>query len=304
MDQQGSPEESSQLTNGLTSPPSANSLNNPMSADSFIAAAQSSLDHIVSYYDRLTSISPLSKVEPGYLRPLLPDAAPESPESWSVIQSDVERLIEPGLTHWQSPNFMAFFPCSSTYPGMLGELYSAAYTAPAFNWQCSPAVTELETVVMDWMCKLFGLSKSFLSEGEGGGVIQGSASEACVTCIVAAREKTISQHTAGLSGEAKDSKRAEVMAKLVVLGSEQAHSSIAKGALIAGVRHRSIHARTEDNFALTHDTVSAALQQCRNDGLIPFFLSLTLGTTNTCAVDDFAGLSPLLTSLQDRKSVV
>ncbi|CAF9921235.1 MAG: hypothetical protein GOMPHAMPRED_002265 [Gomphillus americanus] len=295
IDRQEPPEQASPLTNGSSN---MASLNNPMSASSFVAAAQSSLDYIVSYYKRLTSISPLSQVKPGYLRPLLPASAPESPEPWSTIQSDIERLIEPGLTHWQSPNFMAFFPASSTYPGMLGELYSAAFTAPAFNWQCSPVVTELETVMMDWMCKLFGLSEDFLSEGEGGGVIQGSASEAVVTCIVAAREKALLQHTAGLSGEAKDQKRAEVMAKLVALGSEQAHSSVAKGALIAGVRHRSIHARTEDHFALTHDSVSTALQQCQNEGLIPFFLSLTLGTTNTCAIDDFVGLSPLLAPLQ------
>ena len=298
IDLQEAPERATHLTNGPSSPSNTTSLNNPMTGSSFVAAARSSLDYIVSYYQRLTSISPLSQVKPGYLRPLMPDTAPESPEPWSIIQSDIERLIEPGLTHWQSPNFMAFFPASSSYPGMLGELYSAAFTAPAFNWQCSPVVTELETVMMDWMCKLFGLSKDFLSEGEGGGVIQGSASEAVVTCIVAAREKALSQYTAGLPEETKDQKRAEVMAKLVALGSEQAHSSVAKGALIAGVRYRSIHAKTQDHFALTHESVSNALQQCRNEGLIPFFLSLTLGTTNTCAIDDFAGLSPLLTPLQ------
>lgn len=284
------------ISNGIDS--SENTLNTPMSASSFLDAAHSSLDHIVSYYNSLPTIQPLSQVKPGYLRPLLPSSAPENPEPWSQIQTDITRVIEPGLTHWQSPSFMAFFPAASTYPGMLGELYSAAFTAPAFNWQCSPAITELETIVLDWMCKLFGLSEDFLSQGEGGGVIQGSASEALVTCLVAARERTLEQHTIGLTGEAKETKRAEVMSKLVALGSEQAHSSAAKGALIAGVRYRSIHASTKDGYALTHASVSTALDYHRSAGLIPFFICLTLGTTNTCAVDDFASLSPLLNPLR------
>src|SRR5262249_14883601 len=148
-----------------------------------------------------------------------------------------EAKIMPGLTHWQSPNFMAFFPATATYPSMLGELYSAAFTAPAFNWLCSPAVTELETVVLDWMAQAMGLPEGYMSTSSegGGGVIQGSASEAIVTCMVAARERVLRRRAdeEGLQGNAREKRIEELRAKLVALGSDQAHSSTAKAALIA-----------------------------------------------------------------------
>ena len=180
---------------------------------------------------------------------------------------------------------------------MLGELFSAAFTAPAFNWLCSPAVTELETIVLDWLAQILHLPPCYLSQGEGGGVIQGSASEAIVTAIVAARERYLAKACEGLEGESREAKKAEVQGRLVALGTEQSHSSTAKGALIAGVRYRSIHCRTEDDFALTGKSLQAMLEKCRNDGLEPFYLTTTLGTTNTCATDHFSEISLVL---QDR----
>ena len=183
---------------------------------------------------------------------------------------------------------MAFFPASSTYPGMLGELYSAAFTAPAFNWLCSPAVTELETVVLDWLAELLALPKCYLSEGEGGGVIQGSASEAVVTVMVAARERAIRNALLDIEeGEEREKKVGEMRAKLVALGSDQSHSSTAKAALIAGVRYRSVPCRVEDYLAMTGAGLQATLEQCERDGLVPFYLTTTLGTTATCATDRF-----------------
>ena len=194
----------------------------------------------------------------------------------------------------QSPKFMAFYPASSTYPGILGELFSAAFTAPAFNWLCSPAMTELETIVLDWLAQILHLPECYLSKGEGGGVIQGSASESAVVAIVAARERYLSRACHGLEGKEKEAKRAELQSRLVALGTDQSHSSAAKGALIAGVRYRSIHCRTEDDFALTGEGVENMLQECRQDGLEPFFLLTTLGTTNTCAVDRFAEIKQVV----------
>jgi aromatic-L-amino-acid decarboxylase len=133
----------------------------------------------------------LPSVKPGYLRPLLPKGPPEDGEAWDTIQADIDRLIIPGLTHWQSPKFMAFFPCNSSFPAMIGDMYSGAFNAAAFNWICSPAITELETVMMDWVCSLIGLPECFLSssKNEGGGIIQGTASEVVVTAVVAAMVK-------------------------------------------------------------------------------------------------------------------
>lgn len=194
----------------------------------------------------------------------------------------------------QSPNFMAFFPASSSFPGMLGELYSAAFTAPAFNWICSPAVTELETIVLDWLAKLFNLPDCYLSTARGGGVIQGTASEAIVTVVVAARDKYLRETTAHLTGLELEDAIAYKRSKLVALGSEASHSSTQKAAQIAGVRYRSIPVSMEDGFALTGARLEAALKECKDQGLEPFYLTTTLGTTATCAIDDFSAIAAVL----------
>ncbi|KAM3150441.1 Tyrosine decarboxylase 2 [Botrytis cinerea] len=265
-----------------------------MDSKQFREAATSAIDEIIQYYDNIHERRVISNVEPGYLKKILPDGPPEEGESWAEIQKDIESKIMPGLTHWQSPNFMAFFPASSTYPGMLGELYSAAFTAPAFNWICSPAVTELETVVMDWLAKLLNLPDCYLSSTHGGGVIQGSASEAIVTVMVAARDKYLRETTEGLSGIELEDAIAYKRSKLVALGSEMAHSSTQKAAQIAGVRFRSIPVLASNDFAMTGDDLEKVLKECKSQGLEPFYLTSTLGTTSTCAVDDFASIATVL----------
>jgi aromatic-L-amino-acid/L-tryptophan decarboxylase len=191
---------------------------------------------------------------------------------------------------------MAFFAASSSWPGILGELYSAAFTAPAFNWICSPAVTELETIVMDWLAKLLNLPTCYLSSGEGGGVVQGSASEAIVTVMVAARDKYLRETTAHLSDEEKEDAIGYKRAKLIALGSAQSHSSTQKAAQVAGVRYRSVPIGLEDGFEMTGLALQKTIEECNAQGLEPFYLTTTLGTTNTCAVDDFASIASVLQS--------
>ena len=194
---------------------------------------------------------------------------------------------------------MAFFPASTTYPSMLGELYSAAFTAPAFNWLCSPVVTELETIVLDWLAGMLGLPSCFLSKGEGGGVIQGSASEAIVTVMVAARERFLRQACKGFEGKALEERTASVQSRLVALSSEQSHSSTTKAAQILGVRHRSIVTHMKDNLALTGESLRSALEGCERDGLYPFYLTTTMGTTATCATDLFEEIKNVVQSYPD-----
>lgn len=206
----------------------------------------------------------------------------------------------PGLTHWQSPNFMAFFPANSTFPAMLGELYSAAFTAPAFNWLCSPAVTELETVVLDWVAQLLGLPECYLSKGEGGGVIQGNASEAIVTMMVAARERIVRRRFEGMEeGEEKERKMGEMRPRLVALGSEHAHSSTHKGANIVGTKYRSVPAPKDTGFTMTGAALRKKIEECKSQGLEPFYLTATLGTTATCAIDDFEGIAEVIRDYPD-----
>lgn len=265
-----------------------------MTSSQFESAANSAVSDIAQYYNTLPDRPVLPSIAPGYLQKLLPQSAPATPESWDQIRGDIESKIMPGITHWQSPNFMAFFPASSTYPGILGEMWSAALTAPAFNWLCSPAVTELETIVLDWVAQMLALPSGFHSQGTGGGVIQGSASEAIVTVMVAARERYIRQIIAKenlTSEEDIEDRSCELRSKLVALGSNQAHSSTQKAAIIAGTRFRSIHVTRSTNLALTGDSLRAKIEQLQAKGLEPYFCTVTLGTTNTCATDDFASIA-------------
>ncbi|KAK0643548.1 pyridoxal phosphate-dependent transferase [Cercophora newfieldiana] len=270
-----------------------------MDSKEFREAAISSIDEIVNYYDNISERPVVSTVEPGYLRKLLPSEAPEDGEAWSDIQQDIEAKILPGITHWQHPNFHAFFPCATSFPSILGELYSAALSGACFNWICSPAVTELETIVLDWLAKLLGLPECFHSTGptNGGGVIQGSASEAVLTAMIAAREKHLRETVpSSLEGDAREDAIALKRSRMVALATTATHSSTKKAALILGVRFITIPVTSTTSFALTGSLLTAALASCRARNLEPFFLTATLGTTDTCAVDDFPSISSALST--------
>ncbi|KAK4152506.1 hypothetical protein C8A00DRAFT_44455 [Chaetomidium leptoderma] len=273
-----------------------------MDSQAFREAATATIDEIITYFDTLNTRNVVSSVEPGYLRKLLPSEAPQEGEPWADIQKDVEAKIMPGITHWSHPGFHAFFPCATSYPSILGELYSSALSGACFNWICSPAVTELETIVLDWLAKTLGLPPCFLSTGptRGGGVIQGSASEAILTAMVAARDKYLRETTVPAASpltEEEQEREDAIMIKrsrMVALATTRTHSSARKAALILGVRFRAIRVREEDGYALTKDGLAAALAECKAQGLEPFFLAATLGTTDVCSVDDFAGISEAL----------
>ncbi|KAG4275813.1 aromatic-L-amino-acid decarboxylase [Fusarium proliferatum] len=259
-----------------------------MDSAEFREAARTAIDEITDYYDNVSSQRVVSDVKPGYLRPLLPSSAPLEGESWSDIHADIESKILPGITHWANPRFMAFFPCSSSYPAALAEMYSNTFNGAHFNWICSPAVTELETIVMDWLAKALGLPECYLSGGSthGGGVIHGSASEAILTVMCAARDKYLAAVTKGMDEDAVWG----VRSKLVALGSAGSHSSTKKAAQILGVRFVAIPVTEEDGFAMTGRAVAKTVAELRARGLEPFYLTATMGTTDVCAVDDFAGI--------------
>lgn len=182
---------------------------------------------------------------------------------------------------------MAYFPASTSYPSMLGELYSSALNVSAFNWECAPAVTELEIIVMDWLAKMLKLPSCYLSLGMGGGIIQGTTSEAILSLMVAARERYLDANTAHLSGYEKNEVIAHRRLRLVALASEAAHSCTQKAAMILGIRYRSVPVDIEDGFSMTGAALASTLSQCHQEGLEPFYLTATLGTTATCAVDRF-----------------
>ena len=181
---------------------------------------------------------------------------------------------------------------------MLGELYSAAFSCPAFNWTCSPAVTELETIVLDWLAQLLTLPECFLSKGKGGSVIQGSASEAILTVMVAARERYLDSRCQDLESKEREEQRACMLHRMVAFGSSQTHSSTEKAARVLGLRYMAIPTDIADDFALTGTKLHDALEHCKIEGLEPFFLTSTLGTTNTCAIDRFGEIAQCLRDME------
>ncbi|TKX19311.1 L-aspartate decarboxylase-like protein [Elsinoe australis] len=267
-----------------------------MTSQDFEVRAEEVIKDISSYYNTLQDRPVLPSIEPGYLQKLVPSSPPEDGEPWSNIRSDIESKIMPGITHWQSQKYMAFFPANSTYPSILAEMWSAALTSANFNWICSPAVTELENIVMDWMAQALHLPSGFMSQGKGGGVIQGSASEAVATTMIAARERYLKTLTANenFSSESdREDREFTLRGKMVALASAETHSSAHKAAMITGVRYRSIPTSAKDNFSLRAPAVRSTLEKLTAQGLHPFHLTLTLGTTNTCAIDDFAAIAAL-----------
>ncbi|KAJ1524454.1 hypothetical protein ONE63_010951 [Megalurothrips usitatus] len=263
--------------------------NGHMSPDEFREFGKAAVDFIADYIENIRDRPVLPAVEPGYLAPLLPTECPEEPEPWQAVMQDLERHIMPGVTHWHSPSFHAYFPTANSFPGVVGELLSAGLGVIGFSWITSPACTELEMIVMDWLGKLLGLPEEFLhcSAGRGGGVIQGSASEATLVAMLAARDRTVRRVRA-------DNPRltdGEVRAKLVAYTSDQSNSSVWKSGLLGAMPMRQLP--TDADGALRGDVLDAAIRSDRHKGLIPCFVVSTLGTTGTCAFDNLEELGPV-----------
>ena len=247
-----------------------------MSIEEFRRNGREVIDWIADYYERIESFPVLSRVQPGEIRDSLPKEAPSSGESFDTLLRDVENLILPGITHWQSPNFFAFFPCNASAPAILGDLLSSGLGIQGMLWATSPACTELETHVLDWLVQMLGLPEKFLSTSTGGGVIQDSASSASLCAILAARERATSYacNKHGCKGE------------LAVYASPQAHSSIEKGVRIAGLGDQNLRLIDVDaRLGLRPDALAAQIARDREAGKIPCIVCATVGTTSSNALD-------------------
>ncbi|XP_028919953.1 aromatic-L-amino-acid decarboxylase [Ornithorhynchus anatinus] len=260
-----------------------------MNINEFRKRGKEMVDYIAHYMEEIDKRQVFPEVQPGYLRNLIPDSAPQEPETFEDVMRDVDRIVMPGVTHWHSPYFFAYFPTASSYPAMLGDMLCGAIGCIGFSWVASPACTELETVMLDWLGRMINLPEEFLAgrDGEGGGVIQGSASEATLVTLLAARMKAI-RHI-----RSKNPKLTEtaVMEKLVAYASDQSHSSVERAALIGGVKFKTIP--SDDKFAVRGATLRKILDEDRAAGLIPFFFVATLGTTPCCSFDKLEELGPI-----------
>lgn len=245
-------------------------------ADEFRRAGHDLVDWIAGYWERIEDFPVLSRVAPGEIRGRLPAHPPAAPETFEAMLADVEELILPGVTHWQSPSFFGFFPANASPPAVLGELLSAGLGVQGMLWATSPASTELETHVLDWLVEMCGLPDRFRSDGAGGGVIQDSASSATLVALLAARERAtgLRSNEEGLRGG------------LVAYTSTQGHSSIEKAARVAGLGSGGLRMIEVDGaYALRADALEAAIVTDRAAGLTPAFVAATIGTTSSTAID-------------------
>ncbi|XP_073303456.1 tyrosine decarboxylase-like [Primulina huaijiensis] len=253
----------------------------PMDPEEFRRQGHMVIDFIADYYKNVEKYPVRSQVEPGYLRKRLPEAAPNNPEPIEEILHDVKKDIVPGITHWQSPNYYAYFPSSGSIAGFLGEMLSTGFNIVGFNWMSSPAATELESLVMDWMGKMLDLPSEFLFSGGGGGVMQGTTCEAILCTVVGARDQVLKK-----IGR-------ENINKLVVYGSDQTHSALQKAAQIAGINpnnFRAVATTKTTEFGLTAEAFRATVESDIEAGLVPLFLCATIGTTSSTAVDTLGPL--------------
>jgi len=234
------------------------------------------IDWVADYMENVEDYPVLSPVEPGEIRSRLPEHPPEHGERWDLIIKDVTDVILPGVTHWQSPNFFAFFPANVSGPSILGELVSAGLGVQGMLWATSPAATELETHVLDWLVEMLDLPEVFLSTSSGGGVIQDSASSATLCAVLAARERA----TMGATN------RGGVDRKLTAYASSQAHSSVEKAVRIAGLGSDGLHPiAVDENFAMDPGVLERALEDDRRSGATPAIVIATAGTTSSMGFD-------------------
>jgi len=245
-----------------------------MPAEEFRRFGHEIVDWIADYFERIEELPVLAQVEPGELKARLPAAPPQHGESMETILADVDRLIVPALTHWSHPSFFAYFATSTSAPGIFGELLSAAFDVKSMLWRTSPASTELEEVVLDWLRQMMGLDSGMA------GIIYDTASVSSMHAIAAAREGVEMRiREEGMSGR-------EDLPLLRVYASEQAHSSIDKGIITLGLGQKSLRKIPTDNqFRMDAKELAAAVDEDKRNGVLPFCVVATVGTTSTSSVD-------------------
>jgi aromatic-L-amino-acid decarboxylase len=245
-----------------------------MTADELRRWGHAAVDWVADYLDTIERHPVVPDVAPGDVRAMLPPSPPAAPEPFESVLADLDRIVVPGTTHWQHPGFHAYFPGNTSGPAILGDIVSTGLGTQGMLWQSGPACTEVETHVLDWMVEVLGLPDRFLSSGPGGGVIQDSASSATLCALVAARDRALARSGASID-------------RLVVYSSTQAHSSLAKGARVAGLRapEQVRLVGVDEDFALRPDLLAEAVADDEAAGRVPCLVMATVGTTSSMAMD-------------------
>jgi aromatic-L-amino-acid decarboxylase len=245
-----------------------------MSPEEFRKAGHELIDWIADYRQRIPQLPVRARVEPGEVRAALPDCAPAGVDEFSALLADLDRVIVPGVTQVQHPMHFGWFPSNASLASVLGDIASSGMGTLGISWESCPSLTELEEVVCDWMRQLTGLSDAWR------GTIHDTASTACVTAMILARERAsgFSKNGAGLQG---------ATAPLVVYSTAQAHSSIAKAVQLAGFGNDNLCFIDEDPYtrAMLPEALAAAIEQDLAAGKIPAGIVCSVGATGTTAMD-------------------
>jgi len=250
--------------------------------DDFRQQAHRLADWIADYLENPSRYPVLSRVQPGAIRDALPSRAPEQGEDFDAIFADFERIILPGITHWNHPGFFAYFAITSSAPGILGEFLSAALNQQAMLWRTSPAATELEEVSLRWLQRLLGLPDTF------DGVIYDTASVSTLHALAAAREGAVPDvRRAGLAG------RADIRGVRVYC-SEHAHSSVDKAVILLGLGHDALARIPADaEYRMRTDLLAEKMRADRDAGVVPVAVVATVGSTSSTSVDPVDGIADL-----------
>ena len=250
-----------------------------MTPDEFREHGHRLIDWIADYRESVADRPVMSRVEPGSIKAQLPGSPPTRAEGFEAVVRDLDEILLPGLSHWQHPSFFGYFPANSSLSSVLGDLLSTGLGVLGLSWQSSPALTELEEVVVDWTRQLVGLSDGW------SGVIQDTASTSTLVALICARERSTdhAQARGGLQSEPSP---------LVVYASEQAHSSIEKAALLAGFGRSNVRPiEVNRAYAMDTDALYVAMRRDLADGKRPCAVVATTGTTATTAIDPVAAIA-------------
>src|SRR6476469_4936317 len=244
-----------------------------MHPDDFRRHAHALVDCMADYLRDVGTLPVTPAVAPGDIRRRIPGAPPVDPEPFDALFEDFREIIMPGMTHWNHPGWFAYFPCNNSPPSILGEMLTATIGAQGMSWVTSPAATELEQVVMDWLRQMMGLPDGFV------GVIQDTASTATLVALLSARERAT-------SGKAGSAGLAAAGAPLAVYASREAHSSIDKAVKLAGSGLDLLRPiETDAAYAVRPDALGVALEAARTAGTRPACVVATVGTTSSTAID-------------------
>ena len=252
-----------------------------MTPEEFREAGHQIVDWIADYRATVASRPVMARTEPGDVRKQLPRHPPERAEAFADILLDLDRIIVPGLSHWQHPQFFGYFPCNGTLASVLGDYVSTGLGVLGLAWQSSPALTELEEVVTDWMREMLGLSSAW------SGVIQDTASTTTLIALICARERTTGY------GSNRGGLQAEPQA-LTVYTSAHSHSSVDKAALLAGFGRENIRVVAHDaRYAMRPDALADAIAADIHAGARPCAIVATSGSTASTALDPIDAIAPI-----------